>query len=87
MAFFMGCWLLMAPQVSCCDEMLALFEEQGSSAPPLIEEEEVHHKDVPPRSLVEFRSATADIGPSLPHWEELLLHTLHGEVPHPPPWA
>ena len=87
LALCMAGWLCVIPQVICSSQLMAWCEEYGTSVPPLIEEEEVHHKDVPPRHAMVIRHGLADLVPQLPHWEELLLHTLHGEVPHPPPWA
>lgn len=87
LAMLMGAWLFLVPQVVCSSAVLALYEEQGTTPPPLIEEEEVAHKDVPPGHTVVLHRSLSDASPRLPHWEELLLHTLHGEVPHPPPWA
>ncbi|MBL7952146.1 MAG: hypothetical protein JNM62_10550 [Flavobacteriales bacterium] len=81
-------WLFMVPQVMYSGAVVDLCEEYGTNTPPLIEEEEVHQTGVPPRSLLASGHAPCDLDEvELPHWEELLLHTLHGEVPHPPPWA
>lgn len=84
----LACWLFMAPQVMYSSAVVAFCEEYGCTTPPLIEEEEVCHSEVPPRTILNARHASPDADEiALPHWEELLLHTLHGEVPHPPPWA
>lgn len=81
-------WLFMVPQVMFSTAVMSFCDEYGTSAPLLVEEEEVHQKDVPPRLVISPGHTTSDPDESpLPHWEELLLHTLHGEVPHPPPWA
>lgn len=81
-------WLFMVPQVMFSAAVLDLCDEYGTSAPPLIEEEEVHQTGIPPRAFPSTCHAPCDHHEvELPHWEELLLHTLHGEVPHPPPWA
>ncbi len=81
-------WLFMVPQVMFSAAVLDFCAEYGTSTPPLIEEEEVHQAGIPPRPFVSACHAQCDHDEvELPHWEELLLHTLHGEVPHPPPWA
>jgi len=81
-------WLFMVPQVMSSTAVLALCDEQGCSLPPLTEEEEVGHSAVPPRAWPSDAHTSSDPDElALPHWEELMLHTLHGEVPHPPPWA
>lgn len=87
-ASFMCFWLFMAPQVSYSTAVVTFCKEQGCSTPPVVEEEEVCHSAVPPRHWVtEVRASSDPDEATLPHWEELLLHTLHGEVPHPPPWC
>jgi hypothetical protein len=80
--------LFLAPLITYSNEVITFCQEQGCTTPPLIEEEEVAHAAIPPgdRSLLEHPTMDMDKA-VLPHWEELLLHTLHGEVPHPPPWA
>jgi hypothetical protein len=81
-------WLFIVPQVMYSSTVLDFCKEHGTNTPPLIEEEEVHHTGVPPHYFVAECHAPCDHDEvELPHWEELLLHTLHGEVPHPPPWA
>ncbi|MBX2974144.1 MAG: hypothetical protein KF797_13690 [Flavobacteriales bacterium] len=88
---FVGClcvWLFMAPQVSYSAAVIAFCDEYGCTTLPLIEEEEVCHSAIPPRAMPTDAHASPEADEvALPHWEELLLHTLHGEVPHPPPWA
>ncbi len=84
----MGVWLFMVPQVMYSSAVLAFCTEYGSTAPPLIEEEEIHHAGIPPLMAADVQHAPGDPDEvALPHWAELLLHTLHGEVPHPPPWG
>ena len=81
-------WLFALPQVQGSRAMKVFCEEQGCTVPPLAEEEEVGHSAIPPRACPGQAHASAHADePELPHWEELMLHTLHGEVPHPPPWA
>ncbi|HRF80060.1 MAG TPA: hypothetical protein PL070_08235 [Flavobacteriales bacterium] len=87
-ATFLCWWLFMAPQVTYSTSVIAFCNEHDCSIPPLMEEEEVCHVAVPPRASVNDAHASPEAHEvALPHWEELLLHTLHGEVPHPPPWA
>lgn len=87
-ALLLGIWLFMVPQVMFSTAVLAFCDEFGATTPPLIEEEEVHQTGVPPCAVVPAGHSACDTDEqALPHWEELLLHTLHGEVPHPPPWA
>lgn len=87
-ASLLGIWLFMVPQVMFSTALLAFCDEVGATTPPLIEEEEVHHTGVPPGPLMPASHSGCDPDEvALPHWEELLLHTLHGEVPHQPPRA
>lgn len=81
-------WLFMVPQVMFSSAVVDFCDEYGTGTLPLIEEEEVHQSGIPPRTFPSSCQASCDLDAAeLPHWEELLLHTLHGEVPHPPPWA
>jgi len=87
-AMFMGVWLFLVPQIMFSASIQALCEEYGTTLPPITEEEEVNHCAVEPGGTAATLSAQVDVDEEpLPHWEELLLHTLHGEVPHPPPWG
>jgi|GEM_PF-1508633 len=88
LALLMGVWLFMVPQVMYSTAVLEFCAEYGSTTPPLIEEEELHHSGIPPLTAVSVKHAPGDPDKvELPHWEELLRHTLPREVPHPPPWA
>lgn len=87
-AAIMCSWLFMVPQVMFSASVMAYCDEQGCSLPPVAEEEEVGHSAVPPRTWSSTEHTSFDTDEiALPRWEELMLHTLHGEVPHPPPWA
>ena len=85
---FMALWLFVLPQIICSSTMLSLNAEYGTAPLSLVEEEEIHHSGIPPLMTAGVHHAPGDADElELPHWAELLLHTLHGEVPHPPPWA
>lgn len=84
----MGLWLLTLPQVLFSAAVQAHCEEYGTTLPPITEEEEVHEcvlgtERKPPAPPPHMDLAEA----LLPHWQESILPTLHGEVPDPPPWA
>ncbi len=87
-AICMGVWLFLVPQVMFSASVQALCEEYDTTLPPITEEEEIHQCAVEPGGTASTLSAQVDVDEEpLPQLEELLLHTLHGEVPHPPPWG
>lgn len=84
----MGLWLLLLPQLLFSAAVQAHCEEHGTSLPPITEEEEVHECVVGSERKPPAAPTHIDLDERpLPHWQALLLHTLHGEVPHPPPWG
>ncbi len=80
-------WMCIVPQVMTSTTVIELCEEVGSAPLPLIEEEEVKHVGTEPPANVK---AMATIGPRIlliPAGTDRPHVSLHGEVPHLPPWC
>lgn len=86
-AVVLSVWLWALPQVMYSKVIVDLFMEQGSCPLPIIEEEEVKQAGMePPVSL----KATSGSGPRIiqvPKETDRPHQSLHGEVPHLPPWC
>ena len=86
-AVLFSCWMCMVPQVMGSSTVKALCEEAGSTPLPLIEEEEVGHALSEPLQAMHPNSSEGVDDTLLPHREDRPLRSLHGEVPHLPPWS
>jgi len=86
-ALLLGAWLFVTPQVMYSNTVMDLCEEAGGSTLPLIEEEVAKHVSTqPPGSFLSLGSMAA-WDSELPSTDDRPLGSLHGEVPHLPPWC
>lgn len=86
-AFCLGAWMFVLPQVMVSQVVVKAFSEQGCSVPPLTEEEELEKKEglTHGSETIEYGSLEVNvegIGTEVPE----VPHSVHREVPVPPPW-
>lgn len=87
MSLVTAVWLFLLPQFMASASVRAHFEEWGTSLPLMCEEEEVHAVATDPLKHFKRVERMVPHEPLIPAREERVPHTLHGEVPHPPPWG
>lgn len=87
LALVFALWLFIVPQVMSTSTVIDLCEEAGSTPLPLIEEEEVKHASTPPPGGLKGTGLDGMHNIILPEGPDRPQQSLHGEVPHLPPWC
>jgi hypothetical protein len=67
--------------------VMDLCEEAGGTLLPLIEEELAKHVGTQPPCSIRAMGSMASWDSDLPNVDDRPLGSLHGEVPHLPPWC